>query len=69
MKDPVKETEVAHHPVSGHRNPDELTKDAAGPMSDPDRDVIAGKEEIPPKRKVANEETDLSPFGRPSKPE
>jgi len=69
MKDPVKNTEVAMHPASGHRTPDQLTKDLAGPMGHPDLDVKAGQDRTPPKANVGNGDTDVSPLGRPSEPE
>lgn len=69
MKVPAKQTEVALHPVSGHRTPDQLRKDSAGPISQPDLDVVAGQHRIPPGANVPNEDTDLSPLGKPSAPE
>ena len=69
MKDRGRETEVALHPVSGHRTPDQLTKDAAGPIGKPDLDVKAGQGKGRRGANVANGDTDLSPHGTPSQPE
>lgn len=69
MKHQVKDTEVAHHPATGHRTPDQLAKDSAGPMSEPDLDVIAGQSRVQPSENAEQHDTDVSPFGRPSAPE
>lgn len=69
MKDRAKSTDVAMHPASGHRTPDQLTKDSVGPISQPDLDVKAGQNRTPPGSNVANGDTDVSPLGTPSEPE
>jgi len=69
MRKRAKSTDVAMHPASGHRTPDQLTKDSAGPMGQPDLDVKAGQDRTPPKANVGSGDTDLSPLGRPSEPE
>jgi hypothetical protein len=69
MKDRAKSTDVALHPASGHRTPEELSKDSAGRMGQPDLDVVAGQDRIPPTANVADGDTDVSPLGKPSEPE
>lgn len=69
MKKKAKSTDVAMHPASGHRTPDQLTKDSVGPMGQPDLDVQAGQDRTPPGADVANGDTDVSPLGKPSEPE
>ncbi len=69
MRGKAKSTEVAMHPASGHRSPDQLTRDSVGPMSKPDLDVKAGQDRTPPGADVANGDTDVSPLGKPSEPE
>lgn len=69
MKHRVRGTDVALHPVSGHRTPDQLTKDAAGPIGQPDLDVKAGHGKRRPGANVPAGDTDLSPHGTPSEPE
>jgi hypothetical protein len=41
MSDPSEATSANPHPVSGHRNPDEIAKDEAGPIGHPDSDLAA----------------------------
>ena len=67
MRKKAQTTEVGLHPVSGHRTPDQLTHDAAGPMARPDLDVKVEQPENPQNANVANGETDTSPLGTPSK--
>jgi hypothetical protein len=43
MSDPGEATQANPHPVSGHRTPQEIAKDEAGPIGQPDLDVIAKK--------------------------
>jgi hypothetical protein len=51
MSDPRQATQVNPHPVSQHRTPREIALDEAGPIGQPDRDVISkeapGKEAPP----------------------
>jgi hypothetical protein len=69
MKQRAKSTDVAMHPASGHRTPDQLTKDSVGPMGQPDLDVKAGQDRTPPGADVVKGDTDVSPLGKPSEPE
>lgn len=41
MSDPNERTQVNPHPVSQHRTPQEIAKDEAGPIGQPDLDVIS----------------------------
>ena len=54
MSDPSGATQANPHPVSGHRTPREIAKDEAGPIGQPDVDVIAkevsGPENVAVKR-------------------
>jgi hypothetical protein len=45
MSDPTEATKAHPHPVSQHRTPREIAKDEAGPIGQPDLDVIA--KEVP----------------------
>jgi hypothetical protein len=55
MSDPRQATQVNPHPVSQHRTPREIALDEAGPIGQPDRDVISkeapGKEAPPAARR------------------
>jgi hypothetical protein len=57
MSDPRAETQANPHPVSQHRTPSEIAQDEAGPIGQPDKDVVnvvnvvtkgAGGENSPP---------------------
>jgi hypothetical protein len=54
MSDPSEATQANPHPVSQHRNPREIAADEAGPIGQPDLDVVAkeasdaGAERNPP---------------------
>lgn len=41
MSDPSQATQANPHPVSEHRTPREIALDEAGPIGQPDRDVIS----------------------------
>lgn len=41
MSDPSAKTQTNPHPVSGHRTPREIAQDEAGPIGQPDLDVIS----------------------------
>ena len=41
MSDPDAATQANPHPVSGHRTPSEIAEDEAGPIGQPDDDVVA----------------------------
>jgi hypothetical protein len=41
MSDPTESTEANPHPVSQHRSPREIAADEAGPIGQPDLDVVA----------------------------
>lgn len=41
MSDPSEATQANPHPVSGHRTPREIAEDEAGPIGQPDTDVVA----------------------------
>ena len=43
MSDPSEATHANPHPVSGHRTPHEIAEDEAGPIGQPDADVVAGE--------------------------
>jgi hypothetical protein len=45
VSDPSEATKANPHPVSQHRTPHEIAKDEAGPIGQPDLDVIA--KEVP----------------------
>ncbi len=50
MSDPRAATQANPHPVSGHRTPREIAEDEAGPIGQPDIDVVtkeAGGENSP----------------------
>ncbi len=41
MSDPAESTQANPHPVSQHRSPREIAADEAGPIGQPDLDVVA----------------------------
>jgi hypothetical protein len=41
MSDPTESTHANPHPVSQHRSPREIAADEAGPIGQPDLDVVA----------------------------
>ncbi|HEX9128827.1 MAG TPA: hypothetical protein VF850_06695 [Gemmatimonadaceae bacterium] len=41
MSDPSESTQANPHPVSQHRSPREIAADEAGPIGQPDLDVVA----------------------------
>ena len=41
MSDPTESTQANPHPVSQHRSPREIAADEAGPIGQPDLDVVA----------------------------
>jgi hypothetical protein len=41
MSDPTEVTHANPHPVSGHRKPEEIAEDEAGPIGQGGRDVVA----------------------------
>jgi hypothetical protein len=43
MSDPTEATQPNPHPVSQHRTPREIAADEAGPIGQPDLDVVAKK--------------------------
>ena len=43
MSDPAQSTQANPHPVSQHRSPREIAQDEAGPIGQPDLDVVAKK--------------------------
>ncbi len=43
MSDPSETTQANPHPVSQHRTPREIAADEAGPIGQPDLDVVAKK--------------------------
>jgi len=58
MSDPAESTQANPHPVSQHRSPREIAADEAGPIGQPDLDVVANEasnataREHPPQRRV-----------------
>lgn len=49
MSDPTRETNLNPHPISGHRTPEEIAADEAGPIGQPDPDIVAGRSASAPK--------------------
>ena len=51
MSDPVGKSQANPHPVSGHRTPHQIAQDEAGPIGQPDLDVIPKtvQDEKPPR--------------------
>lgn len=43
MSDPSEATQANPHPISQHRTPREIAADEAGPIGQPDLDVVAKK--------------------------
>lgn len=43
MSDPSESTQANPHPVSQHRTPSEIADDEAGPIGQPDLDVVSRK--------------------------
>jgi hypothetical protein len=41
MSDPTESTQANPHPISQHRSPGEIAADEAGPIGQPDLDVVA----------------------------
>jgi hypothetical protein len=41
MSDPTERTHANPHPVSGHRKPEEIAEDEAGPIGQRDASVVA----------------------------
>ena len=41
MSDPSESTQANPHPVSQHRSPREIAADEAGPIGQPDLDIVA----------------------------
>ena len=41
MSDPSQKTQANPHPVSEHGNPREIAADEAGPIGEPDLDIVA----------------------------
>ena len=43
MSDPIRGTNLNPHPISGHRTPDEIAADEAGPIGQPDPDIVSAR--------------------------
>jgi hypothetical protein len=58
MSDPTESTQANPHPVSQHRSPREIAADEAGPIGQPDLDVVAKEvsdttaRRYPPERRI-----------------
>jgi hypothetical protein len=65
MSDPNEATKVNPHPVSQHRTPREIAKDEAGPIGQPDLDVIA--KEVPNGNSLRKPATKRAPRAMRSK--
>ena len=48
MSDPTEATQANPHPVSQHRTPHEIAADEAGPIGQPDLDVVAKRASAAP---------------------
>jgi hypothetical protein len=66
MSDPSEATHANPHPVSGHRTPEEIAEDEAGPIGhrDPDLAARAAPRHNSPKSGVAPKATRTSDTGR-----
>jgi hypothetical protein len=51
MSDPRQKTQADPHPAHGHRTPREIAEDEAGPIGEPNEDVVGKKAsaETPPR--------------------
>ena len=58
MSDPTEVNKSNPHPVSQHRTPREIAEDEAGPIGQPDPDVIA--------KKIPNGNSPLKPTPTPA---
>jgi hypothetical protein len=56
MSDPTERTHANPHPVSGHRKPEEIAEDEAGPIGQRDAGVVA---ERTPTKKLS--QSDVAP--------
>lgn len=57
MSDPTEKTHANPHPVSGHRKPEEIAEDEAGPIGQGDADVVA---EPTPTKKLLQSDGDAN---------
>jgi hypothetical protein len=70
VSDPTERSQVNPHPVSGHRTPDEIAEDEAGPIGQPNGHHVAKKgseKDLPSTVPAKRPRTSPTPRRRPKR--